>query len=160
MALLITPHLVALGKSEQLPYKEHRSIDSATLGGLLANRWNLYTFGIFNMQGLMRNICLQPPTSFHQRYCDLGLECREDSIGFAQVFNIPHSMGKEIHIVDDQGQWQFGRDSQYQGMPHKNSLNNAWRWPIIVTTGNVPAIGQRLALLGGLAEFQVTPTLR
>ena len=155
--LLITPHMLTFAKDEKTPYVAHRSVDSSILGDILANRWNLYAFGDFDLQKMMYHLQLEPPTSFKRRYRALGLECKEDSIGFAQVFKIPHCMGKEIHIVDEHGQWTFGNESLYQGMPHKCSLHTAWRWPVLVTTDNVPTIGQRLAVLGGLEGFQFAP---
>ena len=154
--LLLTPFLVRLDKSEQFPYFEHRTLDSATMGDILANRWNLYAFGEFDIHAMMLNVRLQPPSSFHRRYAEVGVDCADDNDGFAQVFNIPHSMGKEIHIIIDQGQWVYRRDSLYQGMSHRSSLNNAWRWPIIPSTGTAPNIGQRIAILGGLRELHAT----
>ena len=67
-------------------------------------------------------------------------------------------MGREVHFVDPNGQWHFGRDSMYSGMPRKSSLNQSWRWPLARVTGTAPAIGQRLVVLGalqGLAEISL-----
>ena len=155
--LLLTPHMLTFAKDDKTPYQAHRSVDSTILGDILANRWNLYAFGEFDLQKMMHHLQLEPPTSFKCRYQALGLECKNDSIGFAQVFKIPHCMGKEIHIVDEHGQWTFGSESLYQGMPRKCSLHTAWRWPVLTSTNNVPTIGQRLAVLGGLEGFQFAP---
>ena len=59
-------------------------------------------------------------------------------------------MGREVHFVDPNGQWRFGRDIMYSGVPRKSALNQSWMWPLARVTGTVPTIGQRLVVLGAL----------
>ena len=91
------------------------------------------------------------------RYRANGLDVLPDGGGFVQVHEIPSCMGKEVHICDHQGNWHFSQESLYPGMPHKNSLHTAWRWPLVAPTGVVPSIGERLCILGGLSEFKEIP---
>ena len=155
--LLIAPHLLRLEKSVITNLGSHESVDTSIYGDVLANHWNIYSFGRFDMQCTVDTLVAALHSSFAKRYHERGVECQADGVGFAHIFNIPHSMGKEIHIVDENGQWHFGRDITYQGIPHKSSINHAWRWPLVTTTGTVPTMGQRLGILGALKELRDIP---
>ena len=155
--IIITPdfpdltHLGVSGFSHQI------SVDSSEHGDVLANRWNVYAAGAFDLARLAQSLPKHPPCSLGDRYRACGFDISADGPGIRQVYDIPGCMGKEVRIHGDDGEWHFSAESCYAGMPHGCSLQTAWRWPPVASTGTVPTIGERLAILGGLDHFRTIP---
>ena len=155
--ILITSHLLDLSVTAEEAFSQAIEIDSSAHGDILANRWKVYPFGSFDVNRLRVSLPNLPPTSFAMRYRANGFDVLPDGDGFVQVHDIPTCVGKEVHVCDQQGNWHFSQESLYPGMPHKNSLHTARRWPLAAPTGVVPSIGERLSILGGLSVFYTIP---
>ena len=65
--LLIAPYLLELTRSPVLNFVAREAIDTALRGDILANRWQLYSFGLFDLRLLVRSIPKLPPTTFEVR---------------------------------------------------------------------------------------------
>ena len=90
------------------------------------------------------------------RYGGCNLEPLPDLPGYVQVHDTPYCFGREVHICTSDGRRFFSRSSLYPGMPHKNSIDGAWRWPLVAPTCVIPNVGERLWLLGGLSAVTYT----
>ena len=155
--LMVTSDFVDLTQLGVSGFSQHASVDSSQHGDVLANRWNLYAVGSFDLQRLAQSLPRHPPCSLGERYRACGFDISADGPGVRQVYDIPGCLGKEVRIHSDDGEWYFSAESSYAGMPHGCSLHTSWRWPLVASTGTVPTIGERLAVLGGLDQFRTLP---
>ena len=147
---LLTPHLLDLTAWDFSGHYGVGSVDSARCGDILADRWNVYAFGEFPLELFMNSLPSNTPTTLGERYATCGLEAQVGEEGFRHILDIPFSIGKEIRVNAPERRWFFSRESMYPCIPAKHSFDYGWRWPVVQSTRNVPTIGQRLDILGGL----------
>ena len=132
--LLLSPSLIELCQMRFTGYKAHGAIDSALLGDVLAESWNLYTFGAFDLTSFLASVRFTLPTNLAARYEDCGLTASEDQFGFHQMFCIPGSHGKEIRVSNADGSWTFSRDMLMTPTTVSHTAEYGRMWPIVTST--------------------------
>lgn len=147
---LLTPHLLDLTQWNFPGHYGTGSIDSSRCGVVLAGRRHAYSFGDFPLELFTNSLPSAPPITIGECYARHGLDTQEDDGGFLHIHDIPFSIVKEIRANAPGGRWFFSRESMYPCIPAKHSFDYGRRWPVVQFSRNVPTIGQRPVILGGL----------
>ena len=151
--VLLTPYLITLVELGLTSFAHHLKIDASYYGDVLVDSWGVYTFGIFNPSRLMDFLFPSEPNTLGVRYTACEWPDMEDPVGFQQVFDIPGSVGKEIRLCGQDGDWIYSHHSLATALSGKTALQSGRLWPLMSDTGTAPSAGQRIVILGGLACF-------
>ena len=148
--VLMTPKFVSFPEVAGSQPHAHCVVDSAFYGDIIAASWNLYAFGQFDLDQCKNLLQSQTPASFAQRYSSMHLEAAEDLPGFLHILDSDESMGKEIRVVNSDGNWGLSRQSMFRPTTAKATRNHGVHWPLLQTTNTIPSVGERISCLGGL----------
>lgn len=98
------------------------------------------------------------PLTMGECYNQRQLVATPGDDGFIHVSDIPFS-ARGIRDNSPDWRWFFSRETLSPCASSCESLNNGRRWHITLSTSNVPEIGRRLAVSGGLHRT-INPTLQ
>ena len=150
---LLTPYLVTIGDLGISCPKHHLTIDASCYGDVLGDARNVYRFGSSDHSLFLPFLFPSGPTTIGHRYTEFGWPAMGDPVGFRHVFDIPGSLGKEIRICGEAGNWIYSQHSLVTILSAKATLNSGWRCPLMSATGTAPSAGQRVSVREGLSCF-------
>ena len=153
VGILITPRMIDLAEMEFECFTASGRFDSAQYGDVLADQWNVYSFGTFDLTSFLHSSPGLPVQTLGLRYRELAMNPCPDPVGFLQIHPIQGSTGKSVYIGHGNGNWSYSEQSLISCQTARETSNHATRWPLVLDTGIIPNAGQRIQLLGGHSCF-------
>lgn len=126
---------------------------SAQYGDVLADSWNVYSFGPCNLDGFLSSLQGCPPNTLGWCYRQAGLTCAPDSVGFHQMSPISGSVGRVIHVCQADGSWVMIEHIHVSCIAARGTISSAGKWPLLVDRCILPSAGQRPLMLGDHSCF-------
>ena len=153
LGILLTPRLIDLEEMEFPLYSASGTFDSVQYGDVLADRWNVYSFGSFDLRSFLSSVRNCPLATIGQCYQHDGLNCAPDEVGFHQMTPVSGSTGQLVHVCQTDGTWLLSQHSHVSCTTAKDASDAAVKWPLLADQGILPSAGQRIQILGGHSCF-------
>ena len=149
LGLLLTPRLVDVAEMECATYSDSGVFYPAQYVDILADLWNVYAFGSFDLRGFIMSLPGRPPQTLGMSYRQAGFSPAPGPIGFQQRLPITGSAGRTVFIGHAGGSRTYSEQIHISSNTSKETPRLAAKCPLIHDAGILPSAGQRMFILGG-----------